>query len=304
MNNLVKLAVFGALCVIWSSTWMMIKVGLEGAPPVTSAAVRFIIAAAAVFAIIAVRRLRLPRTARFLGLSLFLGVFQIGLAYALVYWAEQHISSGLAAILFSTMPLTVALLARMILGDPLSARKLTGILIGTAGTVVIFRDALSAGGGHALWGIAATLGSALCASLSSVVMKRYAKPYDPLASLLLPMAVGGLLLAIAAGAFESDRRVAWNAATWGTILYLALIGSVLAFGLYYWLIKHMDVTVLAYQTFVIPVLACVIGWIFLDETITIHVVIGGGMILAGIAMATLRFRFRKRSDRVEHPHGP
>jgi drug/metabolite transporter (DMT)-like permease len=304
MSNPVKLVVFGALCLIWSSTWMMIKVGLEGAPPVTSAALRFIIAAAIVFSILAVRRLRLPRTARFYTLSLYLGVFQIGLPYALVYWAEQHITSGLTAILFSTMPLTVAVLARIILRDPLTFRKVVGIVICTLGTVVIFRDALSTGGGYALWGVAAALGSAFCASLSSVVMKRYAKPYHPLSSLLLPMAIGGILLLAAGRAMEAGRPVLWNGITWGSILYLAAIGSVLAFGLYYWIVKHIDVTILAYQTFIIPILACVIGWIFLGETVTIHVVIGGGMICAGIALATFRFPYPKRSDGVGYQHGP
>lgn len=303
MSSILKIVVFSALCLIWSSTWLMIKVGLEGAPPVTGAGLRFIIAAIVIFAILAYRRIALPRTARFLWLSLYLGVFQMGLPYALVYWAEQHITSGLTSILFATMPFTVAVLARIVLGDPLTLRKAAGIVIGTVGTVVIFQDGLAAGSPQSLWGIAAALGSALCASASSVVVKRFSGSYNPIASIFLPMAIGGLLLTFAGLVLESDRPLRLDGVTVGTILYLALLGSVVAFGLYYWIIKHMDVTVLAYQTFVIPILACLLGWIFLKETVTIHIATGGGMILAGIALATFRLPRSRRSQDAGYPRG-
>jgi drug/metabolite transporter (DMT)-like permease len=298
MSNGLKVMVFGVLCLIWSSTWIMIKVGLEGAPPVTAAGLRFIIAAVVIFSIIAQRRIAVPRTRRFLWLSLYLGIFQIGVPYALVYWAEQYITSGLTSILFSTMPLAVAILAKAILGDPLTPRKLSGIVIGTLGTSVIFGEELSAGAHQSLWGIAAALGSAVCASLSSVMVKRFSRSYHPIASIFLPMAIGGVLLSVGGRLLEGGRAIAWNGVTVGTVLYLAVLGSVVAFGLYYWIIKHINVTVIAYQTFIIPILACVIGWIFLRETVTIHVAIGGAMILAGIALATFRTSPGKRSTDV------
>jgi drug/metabolite transporter (DMT)-like permease len=303
LSNVLKVVVFSALCLIWSSTWIMIKLGLEGAPPVTGAGLRFIIAAIVIFSILAHRRIALPRTARFLWLSLFLGVFQMGLPYALVYWAEQYISSGLTSILFATMPLTVAVLARIVLGDALTVRKVTGIVIGTLGTVVIFQDGFSAGNPQSLWGAAAALGSALCASFSSVVVKRYSRSYHPLASIFLPMAIGGILLVLAGRLLEAGRQVHWDGVTVGTILYLAVLGSVVAFGLYYWIIKHIDVTLLAYQTFIIPILACLIGWIFLRETVTIHIATGGGMILAGIALATFRLPRSRRWRGAGHQRG-
>jgi drug/metabolite transporter (DMT)-like permease len=298
MSSGIKITVFSALCLIWSSTWVMIKVGLEGAPPVTAAGLRFIIASAVIFSILVVRRIPLPRTKRFLWLSLYLGLFQMGLPYALVYWAEERITSGLTAILFSTMPFTVAVLARLILADPITPRKLVGIFIGTFGTAVIFWDGLSLGGSGVLWGICASLSSAFFASLSSVMVKRYAESYHPLASIFLPMAIGGVLLTAGGRVFESGRAIAWDAATVGSILYLAVLGSVVAFGLYYWIIKHLDVTLLSYQTFIIPILACLIGWIFLGETVTISTALGGSMILAGIALATFGFSHRKGSVRA------
>ena len=150
MSSSLKFLVFSALCLIWSSTWIMIKVGLDGAPPITAAGLRFIIASLMIFAILVAKRIKLPADKQFYKLSLFLGIFQMGIPYALVYWAEQRISSGLPSILFSTMPFTVALLARGFLGDPITIPKMAGITIGTVGVAVIFWDGSTLGGSQSI----------------------------------------------------------------------------------------------------------------------------------------------------------
>ena len=212
----------------------------------------------------------------------------MGIPYALVYWGEQHISSGLAAILFSIMPLCVAVTARFMLGDPLTPAKIAGIIVGTIGVYVIFSDSVSIGGPMSAWGMLALIASAVMASFCSVILKKYMGPYDPFAALLIPTVVGGVLLALWGLLFERDFPFRIDALTIASVLYLAVFGSVAAFGLYYWIIKHIDVTVLSYMTFLIPVLACFLGWIFLRETLTIDVLIGAGLIFGGIALATLK----------------
>jgi putative membrane protein PagO len=279
---------YASMCTIWGSTWIMIKVGLQGAPPMTAVAVRFIIAALLAFFILAVRKVRIPRTRNFLILCVFLSAFHLALPYALVYWGAQHISSGLTAVLYSTMPIHVALLARLVIGDPLTARKLAGTLVGFAGVWVIFSDSVSFGGDKVLQGMVACLVSAFLASLSTVVIKKYAARYDPFVILAIPFAGAALLLSAYAAAVESSNPLDFNALTWFTIVYLAALGSLAAFGLYFWIIKRIDVTVLSYQTFIIPVLAMMIGWIFLRETVTIRVAAGAALIIVGIALATLR----------------
>ncbi len=298
MNTGLKIAVYGALCLIWSSTWLAIKFGLEGAPPLTAAGYRFILSAIVILSIIVIGKISLPRTRRFYALSAYFSLFQIAIPYALVYSAEQHITSGLTSLLYSTMPFTVAILAWIILGDPLTFPKVAGIVIGMLGTTVIFWDSLRVGGPGAISGVCAALGGAACSSVSAVVAKRFSKAYHPIASIFLPMAFGGVLLTLGGLLLESSRPVHWNVATVGSIVYLAIFGSVLAFALYYWIMKHIDVTVLSYQSFIIPVLACLLGWIFLREAVTIKVAIGGGMILVGIALATFRLSRRKGSINV------
>jgi putative membrane protein PagO len=266
----------------------MIKLGLRGAPPMTAVAVRFIIAALLTFFILAVRKTAIPRSRDFFCLSVFLSVFHLALPYALVYWGEQHISSGLTAVLFSTMPIHVAVLARLAIGDPITPRKVLGIFVGFAGVWVIFSDSLSFGGRTALLGMVACLASAFFASLSTVVIKKYASRYDPFVTLAVPFAIAGLLMMALAVPVEQSNPLGFDPLTWFTIFYLAALGSVLAFGLYFWTIKRIDVTVLSYQTFIIPVLAVMIGWIFLKETVTIRVAAGASLIVVGIALATVR----------------
>jgi putative membrane protein PagO len=279
---------YASMCTIWGSTWIMIKLGLQGAPPMTAVAVRFIIAALLTFFILAVRKVSIPRSRNFLILSLFLSIFHLALPYALVYWGAQHISSGLTAVLYSTMPINVALLARLVIGDPLTPRKIAGTLVGFGGVWVIFSDSVSFGGEKAVQGMIACLVSAFLASLSTVVVKKYATRYDPFVTLAIPFAGAALLLMAFAIPVERSNPFDFDSLTWFTIVYLAALGSLSAFGLYFWIIKRIDVTVLSYQTFIIPVLAIMIGWIFLKETVTIRVVAGASLIIAGIALATLR----------------
>ena len=291
---------YAAMCLIWSSTWIAIKLGLQGAPPMTAVALRFIIAGLLVLFIIRLRRVRIPMTRDFARLGLFLSIFHIGLPYVLVYWCEQYISSGLTAVLYSTVPIDVAIFARVLLGDALTPRKLAGAVIGFAGVAVIFSDHLSIGGNEALLAITACLASALCAGLSSVVIKKYAFNYDPFVMLAATFTIGGTLVAAAAVPVEASNPLRFSAGTWGTILYLAILGSVVAFAIYFWVIKRIDVTVLSYQNFIIPVLAVVMGWIFLGEKITMRVAVGAGCIVAGIALATLRTRLGGITTRLEH----
>ena len=278
------------MCLIWGSTWMVIKIGLRGAPPLTSIAVRMVIATSVVFAIVRLRRIPIPRDTRFVRLGLFLGLFHIVFPYSLVYYGEQRIPSGQAAVIYATLPLMVAVLARALLGDPLTARKLFGIASGIAGVAVIFSDSLraaseSAGPSHAA-GVSCVLGSVFASAVGSVATKRWSGGYHPLASLLIPFATGAVVSTCGALAFEDANPLRFDAPTWASILYLAVAGSVCAFGLFFYVVQHLDITVVSYQTFIIPIIAVLIGFVILGETISPRVGAGAALILAGIALAT------------------
>ena len=280
---------YAGMCVIWGSTWMAIKIGLEGAPPLTSIAVRMVIATAVVFAIVRARRIPIPREKRFVRLGMFLGLFHIVFPYSLVYFGEQRIPSGQAAVLYATLPLMVAILARFMLGDPLTVRKLFGIATGIAGVTVISSDSLRGGASPAAGaatGILCVLGSVFASSVGSVATKRWSGGYHPVASLLIPFATGAVVASCGALAFERVNPLRFDATTWASISYLAVLGSCAAFALFFYVIQHLDVTVVSYQTFIIPIIAVLIGFAILGETVSPRVGAGAALILAGIALAT------------------
>ena len=286
---------FAGMCLIWGSTWMMIKIGLRGAPPMTAVGLRFVLAGVLIGAIVASRRLRFPRSRKFLVLCAYLGVCHFAVPYLLVYWAEQQISSGLTAVLYSTMPFMVAILARGLVGDSLDLRKVIGIVIGVAGVWFIFADSVQIGGRQGILGVCAVLLSVAFAGLSTVVLKKYGRQYNALVMLVIPFWLAGLLALAFAVPIEQSNPLTYDWSTWGTILYLAILGSGLAFTLLFWVVQRVDVTVVAYQTFIIPLIALFFGWAFLDEAISPRLVLGSALILAGIAVASVR---RSRSART------
>lgn len=279
------LAYIGA-CLIWGSTWMMIKIGLRGAPPLTSIAVRMVIASLIVAVLLRLGRIPLPRDARFLRLGVFLGLFQVTLPYVFVYYGEQRVSSGLAAVLYSTFPLLVAVLAYFWLKNPLTPRKLAGVATGIIGVAVIFSDNLRLGREEAA-GTLMVIASVSTSAVGSVATKKWGHGHHPIASLLVPFITAAVLTALLAVCVERPLQLHFSGVTWGTIFYLAAAGSVSAFAMFFYVMQRLDVTVVSYQTFIIPIIAVLLGAIFLGESVSARVALGAALILTGISLATL-----------------
>jgi drug/metabolite transporter (DMT)-like permease len=264
---------------------MMIKIGLRGAPPLTGIAVRMAIATVLVGVLIRLARIPIPRDARFVRVGVFLGFFQIILPYGFVYYGEERIPSGLAAVLYATFPLLVAVLARVWLNTPLTVRKLAGVATGIIGVAVIFSDNLRLGRDEAA-GTAMVMGSVTAAAIGSVATKKWSQDHHPIASLLIPFITAATVTTVLAQIVEAPLRFGFDRTTWAVILYLAAVGSVGAFSLFFYVMRHLDVTTVSYQTFIIPVIAVILGATFLGETISARVALGAALILAGISLAT------------------
>src|SRR5437868_7987104 len=141
------------LCLIWGSTWLFIKLGLADLPPISFAGIRFVIAAAILCAVVLIRRVQWPRARRDWLLILITGILSFTLNYGLVFWGEEHISSGLAAVLQSTFPAFGLIIAHLYLPyERLTRAKAVGVLLGVLGIVVIFSDQLHIAGRLALFG--------------------------------------------------------------------------------------------------------------------------------------------------------
>jgi drug/metabolite transporter (DMT)-like permease len=281
-----------SICLIWGSTWLAIKIGLNGLPPFLGAGLRFTISAAVIFGFVLVRKtnIRLCKDDKISILSC--GFLSFASSYAGVYWAEQHISSGLTAILFCTMPLMVSLLSRFwTRSETLTGRKLAGILVGMAGTAILFWPDEKLSGLKALAMLAA-LGASLAAAINLVMMKKYSRHTDIYVLNALGMTIGAACLLTLSLMAESHAQVSWSWDNIMALLYLSLFGTVAAFLVYYRLIKEMDATALSLVTLICPLIALGLGWVFLKERMTAGAGMGIAIVLLGVAIASRAARTR------------
>lgn len=277
------------LCLIWGSTWLFIKLGLDDLPPFTFAGIRFVIASAILLAIIKARRLPLPRTRPDLMLLAVTGVLSFSLNYGLLFWGEQYISSGLAALLQATIPAFGLVIAHFYLpGERMTTVKIFGIVLGVAGVGVVFSHQLHVAGPRALAGCAALVVGSACAAYANVLVKARGAKLDP-AVLAGGQMIFGLipLLAIGIPLEGNPFRFHWTGMAVISLFYLAIVGSVAAFLLYYWLVQHMDVTKTMLIALVTPVIAVALGVIVLHEELNWRTFAGGAMIMSGIGLIVL-----------------
>jgi len=249
------------LCGIWGSTWLFIKLGLADLPPITFAGIRFVIACTILFSLIRIRRIALPRARADWILLASSGILSFGLNYGLVFWGEQYITSGLAALLQATLPAFGLVFAHFHLpSERLSWTKIGGVVLGVFGVGVVFSNQLVVSGRQALAGCVALVLSAMFAAYSNVLVKTYGKHLDP-AVLSAGQMLFGLILLLAVGIpLEGNPfRFHWTSMAVIAMLYLAIVGSVIAFLLYYWLVQKMDVTKSMLIALVTPVVAVILG---------------------------------------------
>jgi drug/metabolite transporter (DMT)-like permease len=278
------------LCCIWGSTWLFIKLGLEDLPPLTFAGIRFIIACTILFCFIRIRRVQLPTARADWILLAITGILAFGLNYGLLFWGEQYISSGLAALLQATIPAFGLVFAHFHLpGERLSWARIGGVVLGVCGVGVVFSNQLAVAGGRALAGCVAFILSSIFVAYSNVLVKARGTKMDP-AVLAAGQMFFGLLLLLAVGIpLEGNPlRLHWTPMAVVALFYLAIVGSVIAFLLYYWLVVNIDVTKSMLIALVTPVVAVVLGMLVLNEEFGWRTLAGGAMIIAGIAFIVVR----------------
>jgi drug/metabolite transporter (DMT)-like permease len=288
------------LCGIWGSTWLFIKLGLADLPPFTFAGIRFVIACTIVFSLIGIRGIRLPRRRADWVLLAITGILSFGFNYGLVFWGEQYISSGLAALLQATTPAFGLVFAHFHLpGERLSWARIGGVILSVCGVGVVFSNQLTMAGRQALAGCVALILSSIVVAYSNVLVKAHGKNLNP-ATVAAGQMFFGLLLLLGVGIpLEGNPlHFHWTPMAVVALFYLAIVGSVIAFLLYYWLILNMDVTKSMLISLVTPVVAVILGMIVLDEEIGWRTLIGGAMIMTGIAFVVVRKARKKEPGRA------
>ncbi len=276
-------AAYAAICIIWGSTYLAIKVGLESFDPLFFAGMRYLLATTLGLGLALAFRVPFGGPLSRWVPAFAVGLLFVGVSNGLVFWAETRLDSGFTALLITSNPLWVALLTPLYPGEK-RVGKLgwAGIVVGIAGTVILLAPWQGVGGGL-LAALAVQLSVAVW-SATALYVRRFKGRYHPFALTVAQMASGGALLLGFAGA---GGRYVVGPITWRALAglaFLVVFGSLVAFGAYFYLLHHWSASKVATSTYINPIVAVLLGWLLLDEPITARMVLGTTVVLAGVAL--------------------
>ena len=274
------------LCVVWSSTWLVIKIGLRDLPPVSYAGIRFLLAIVVLLAVSVGRVRLLPQQASDYAVLAFTGVLMFAVNYGLLFWGELHVSSGLAAVLQATIPIFGMVFAHLMLPDePLRLQRLAGALLALGGVTIICERLLGFNGWMAFWGGLGIVFGAAGAAFSNVLLKARGMQLAPAMIAGWQMIFGAVPLLVTGFIEEGNPlRFHWSGLSIFCLLYLAVIGSALTFLLLYWLLPRMTVANLQAISLVTPPGAVALGWAIGGEKFSLWSLLGACFVLAGVRM--------------------
>ena len=283
-NRVLMLAAFIAIYVIWGSTYLAIRYAVETIPPLITAASRHVVAGSVLFAWAWMRGFR-PAARHWIA-ALKIGALYFLVGHGLLHWAEQHVASGLAALLIATEPMIIALLAIMAGEERLTPLLVAGMILGLIGVGVLMGGSAFGQPGE-LIGILAVLASSVAWSVGVHFSRRVGLPSDTLAASAMTLLCGSALLWMASAATGEIAHLHVAAVSLKSMLglaYLALFGTIIAFTAYTWLLSHISATVVSTHTYVNPIIAVLLGWALAGEPLNVRVIIATAVILGSIVL--------------------
>ena len=276
-----------AVCLIWGTTYLAIKIALETIPPFLMGGLRYSAAGLALAAIILVRGRQLPAVPTWPRLAV-LGFFMIGFGNGGVVVGSQFLPSGLTAVLIATSPFWMVSVEAMVSGgQQLHVRQWAGLTVGFLGILVLVWPDLSSGGEAMrgmLWGVLAVQLACAGWAVGSTYTRRHVIPSDVLGAAAMQMLFGGLFMMIAGTLHGEWARLAFSARTAWAFAYLTLAGSIVAFAAYSYALRHMDVAVVSLYTYINPVIAVALGAVVLGEPLGWRTFVAAGLIAVGVVV--------------------
>jgi drug/metabolite transporter (DMT)-like permease len=274
---------YASATLIWGSTWLAIKLQLTQVPPILSVAYRFCLASFILLTYCRITRKRLTFSSRDHRFMMLQGVTLFGLAYCGSYLATVYLTSGLVAVVFSTILMWNILNLRLFMGQPVAWRAFWGGSLGLAGICVVFWQDLAAfTATRGLIGLLIALVGAYAASMGNVTGSRNAKAGIPVTqSNAFGMAYGGLLMLLIHFATGGALTMDWSFGYLGPMLYLTMFGSIAAFGCYMLLISRIGAEYAAYVTLLMPIIALILSTVFEGYRWTANAFVGVALVLAG-----------------------
>jgi drug/metabolite transporter (DMT)-like permease len=268
------------LYVVWGSTYLGIMLAIRTMPPFLMSSARFLVAGAFLFALSPRRRVSL----RAWTAALVVGGALLTIGNGGITWAEQRVDSGTAALLVATMPLWLALLDRLVFGRRLSAAGWTGLLVGLGGVALLVSPG---GGGTDLLGGLACVGCAAAWAAGSLYARSAPLPSEPGLASGMEMLAGGVLLGVAGLAAGEGSHVHLSQISVESLLalaYLVVVGSIVAFSCFHWLLRNAPTSIVSTYAYVNPVVAVLLGAAFLSEPLTVRTLVAGVAIVVSVVL--------------------
>jgi drug/metabolite transporter (DMT)-like permease len=289
---------YAALCLIWGSTWLAIRLVVRDVPPLEAAAIRFFSGAILLLGIAVAQKRNQPSSREEWRAVFVLSLSIMAVPYGLLFWAEQYVTSSMTAVLFSAMPLLVALFTPLMIHRTVPRRAIFALLMGFGGLLLLFPSGLTASGRSLLGGFAILL-AVLLSAWSVVYAKHRLHKLDPVVSTGLQLLFGSFALIWATWALEPHRHATWNRSAVLAMVFLVLFGSCAAFVIYYWLLKKMQPYQVATISLITPVVAVLEGALFAREPIPFLMVMAIAVILGSVGTVLLAGADeRKDTDRI------
>ncbi|MGB8064626.1 MAG: EamA family transporter [Candidatus Sulfotelmatobacter sp.] len=283
-DSLKVLLAFAAIYLIWGSTYLAIRYAVETIPPLVAAGIRHTIAGSILLAWAYARGFRARREHWIAGTIVGALFFLVG--HGTLHWAEQHVASGLAALLIATEPMFILVLAWASGQQKISRISALGLAVGVVGVAILTGVELSAKNASLLGMLAVLLGS-LSWAAGVVISPKLRLPTDALARTAVPLVCGAALLLAAAGITGEFRGLHWSAISLKSLMglsYLIVFGSIVAFTAYTWLLQRCPPALVATHTYANPVVAVLLGWLLASESLTVRVALASVAILGAIVL--------------------
>ncbi len=284
---------FGALGIMWGSSYLFIKLGVESFGTFTLIALRLLIGATLLWIVLRLRHVPLPRERRVYGHLLVMACINIAIPFTLITWAEQSVDSALAAIIAATVPLFVIVIAPAFLPDePIRVNGVIGLLIGFVGIVILVSPGLTSVGGNPA-GELALLGASLAYAIGNIYNRRNVRGLPPLIPAVFQVTFALLIVGVIALVVEHPWEARPDAQAVFSVVWLGIFGSGLAYVAYFRLLGRWGATRTSLVAYLLPIVGIVLGFLVLQESIDSTLVLGTGLVIAGVAVVNARWGRRR-----------
>jgi drug/metabolite transporter (DMT)-like permease len=298
MNNrnlYIAYIALAAVCLIWGTTYLALRIAVVHFPPFLFTAIRQITAGLLLLAFMfTLGKAAFPTKQHFIRQAIG-GFFMLSLGNGLVAWAEMHIPSGVAAIICSLMPVVVILMNLVINQDEKpNAPIIIGVILGLIGIIMIFGEHFAEfSNTQYLLGIIMTFGAVVAWAGGSIWIKKKNGDSNPFVNAGIQMLFGGIWCLPLSLAFDDYSTLTWSMEAIGSLIYLIIFGSIIAYASYSYALKKLPMTIVSMYAYINPLVAVLLGWFVLNEKLNLRIILAFILTVAGIYIVNRGYQLRK-----------